>query len=278
MSANIEKKSVSKIISIILIVLIITATVFIAGYDFYQKKVFAATETYLKSVYKIERGYIENIPIYTDFANSHKEQQLRTFLLKDHLEIAKLAGVSPVIGDDAITDLVAKKKLTFIDVGKEKLFFFYNVRKKYRYLTPATVMGLELVTQRFQENIEKRKKLPPVKLAISSALRPLAYQRNLMGRNNNATFVSTHCYGVSFDIFFDDYFVSLPELESSDFLIRNIQIKLRQRFGFLMGDALRRQFRAVLMETLLQLQEEGKIYAILERRQRCYHVTVPGSE
>ena len=41
-----------------------------------------------------------------------------------------------------------------------------------------------------------------------------------------------------------------------------------------MGDALRRQFKSTLMETLLELQREGEIYVFYEEDNRCYHVTV----
>jgi len=116
--------------------------------------------------------------------------------------------------------------------------------------------------------------LPPVKLAISSALRPISYQKGLTKKNINATIESTHTYGISFDIFFDDYYISFPEPTTSNNVSRELQEKFRTRFGFLTGDALRRQFHSVLMETLIELQDEGMIYAILERKQHCYHVTI----
>ena len=49
---------------------------------------------------------------------------------------------------------------------------------------------------------------------------------------------------------------------------------VRRQLGFLMGRARRRQFQAILADTILQLQTEGRLYAIWERNQRCYHVTI----
>ncbi len=143
-------------------------------------------------------------------------------------------------------------------------------------MTPKALKGLNKIVTRFQKNIRKRiKNAPAVKVAISSVIRTTKYQKKLFG----VEFVSTHSYGSTFDIFFDDYFVQLPEskLLANNQTFKTIQKKMDKKFGFLLGDALRQQFRSILMETLIQLQNEGVLYAILEKRQRCYHITIlPG--
>ena len=131
------------------------------------------------------------------------------------------------------------------------------------------------MAERFQDNLRRRvPDAPVVKLAVSSTVRSVAYQQNLREKNANASFASSHSYGISYDIFYDDYFVALPQSGSRRSLTSKITGDLRPRLGYLMGDALARQFRSVLLETLFQLQGEGKLYAILEKNQRCYHVTV----
>jgi hypothetical protein len=256
------------------VIIIFTVGVFIAYLIHYNRTVLEDIRSYLQEVYRIERNFVENIPIYEDFATPEKEGALRRYLLPDHLRIAKRYGVSPVQNEGEIMKLTETGKLKGLMSKDKRLYYFYNVREKYRYLTPLAGRGLQKLTERFQENLKKRKELPSVKIAISSVLRPLPYQKGLTGRNVNATIVSTHSYGTSFDIFFDDYYVNLPQPKSSSWLSSTILQELRRRLGFLLGDSLRRQFRSVLMETLLQLQEEGMLYAILERRQRCYHVTI----
>ncbi|MCP4134300.1 MAG: hypothetical protein GY754_25220 [bacterium] len=243
-------------------------------HDHHNKAVLATVDAYIKNSYKAERNFIENIPIYRDFATPKKEETLRKFLLKEHLAAAEKFGLPPVKDEKQIKKLSKEGKLVQLSPGKGKLYFFYNVRKKYRYLTPGALKGLEKITHRFRKNLNRKTDVPPVKLAISSVLRPQAYQGKLTKRNYNATVVSTHSCGISFDIFFDDYFVALPFPGESEKLAEDISNKLRTRFGFILGDSLRRQFRSVLMETLIQLQDEGRLYAILERRQRCYHVTI----
>jgi len=224
-------------------------------------------------IYKIERKFIESIPIYTDYATPSKEKELRKYLFRDHIAAAKKYGTTPVHSLDSINSFLESNKLVKLD-QKDKLYYFYNVKKEYRYLTPAAARGLDTLTERFQKNLSSRADLPHVKLAISSALRLVSYQKKLMKRNSNATIVSTHSYGVSFDIFFEDYYVKLPEPENSNKLSEELIRTIRERSGFMLGDSLRRQFRSILMETLLQLQNEGVLYAILERKQHCYHVTI----
>jgi len=243
-------------------------------YRYYFTTIVGDVTTYLEKIHSIERGYIENIPLYDDYNTPAREMKLRTYLFPAHMDVALKSGMKPVDVDDSIRDLVSSKKLVQVKSGKDTLYYFYNVREKYRALTPRAACGLSVLAERFQQNIATRMTLPPVKIALSSLLRPAAYQSGLRAVNANATMVTTHSYGVSFDIYFDDYFVSLPRPVPSNAISASVMEMIRTRFGFLLGDALRGQFRSVLMETLIQLQEEGVLYAILEKNQRCYHVTI----
>jgi len=244
-----------------------------SGIFFAGKSIVSDVNGYLENAYKVERAFIENFPTYEDYATSGKEQTLRKFLLNDHLKIAS-SKMKPLASDEEIELLVNEEKLVFVQVGKDVPFYFYNVPKKYRYMTPETLKGLEMIAGRFQEVLKRKKDVPMVKIAVSSAVRPDSYQKKLRTKNQNASFVSSHSYGVSFDIFYDDFFIKLAEPDGSLYISRSIQDSLRRQLGFLLGDSLRRQLRAMLMETLIELQNEGKIYAILEKRQKCYHVTV----
>jgi len=232
-------------------------------------------KTYIDNAYRIERQYIETTPIYRDFTSAAKESKLRRHLIAAHRkrihEIAERYGIDPFHTSEDIVKAFKDKKLVSIDLDKPKLYYFHNVRKQYRYVTPLTKKGLETLTRRFQANLQKRKKgVRPVKLAISSVIRPVDYQKKLFNR----AFVSTHSYGTTFDIFFEDFMVDLPEKTKLGKRDPEIEKKIRRRLMLLMGDALRRQFHAVLMETLMQLQDEGLLYAILEKNNRCYHVTI----
>ncbi len=221
--------------------------------------------------YKIERDFIENIPIYSDYAKPHMENELMKFNLKAHADQVVKHGTPALKNIQDINNEIAKGQLVSIDTGNENLYYFHNVQKEYRYLTQKGKEGLEIVASRFQEKLQARKaNLPIVKIAVSSVIRTVDYQEKLFGRK----FVSTHSFGGCFDIFFDDYYVQMPVLETNGKAQEELRKSLHSRTGFLMGDALRRQFKSILMETLLELQREGKIYVFYEKENRCYHITV----
>jgi hypothetical protein len=244
------------------------------SYRYYYSTTIRDVTSYFEKVQSIERGYIDTIPLYDDFATPLRELKLRTFLFPAHIDAAMKSGMKPVDIDDSVPELIRSGKLVKLTKKDDSLYYFYNVREKYRVLTPRAACGLAVLTERFQQNITTRMKLPQVKIALSSLLRPVAYQAGLRATNVNATEVTTHSYGVSFDIFFDDYFVALPRPAATNAISSAILELVRTKMGFLLGDALREQFRSVLMETLIQLQDEGILYAILERNQHCYHVTI----
>lgn len=249
-----------------------------ASYMYLKKTVVRDVRNYLDEARAIERGFIETIPLYDDYSSPAIEQKLRTYLNPAHLAAAAKYGVGPLTHDPEIEELVAAKRLGRIEAKPESLFYFYNVRNNYRALTPDAGKGLDLLTVRLQENFQRYKKLPSVKIAVSSMIRPCSYQDGLRGINPNATATTTHSSGISFDIYFDDYYIMLPRPAGSNMISRAVLDPVRTRLGFLMGDALRGQLRSVLAETLIQLQDEGTLYAILEKNQRCYHVTILGSE
>lgn len=240
----------------------------------FQAAVRADFESYLAEVTRVEREFLDNLPVYADWTSPAREKELRRFLLKRHLALAAASGL-PLVRDD--TELAAglrAGRLREIERGPESLFYFYNVPKKYRVLSPATQAGLAAITRRFAENLRKRGATADVKIALSSVIRPVDYQRALQQRNANAAGASSHSYGVSFDLFYDDFYVVLPPPAGTNALSQALLEKLRPRLGYLLGDALARQFRSVLAESLIELQNEGRLYAILERRQRCYHVSI----
>ncbi|PKL16858.1 MAG: hypothetical protein CVV49_14125 [Spirochaetae bacterium HGW-Spirochaetae-5] len=236
-----------------------------------EKALTGYVSAYQDMAYKAERGFIESIPVYRDFAKPAMISELTKFNLKDSAAGAAEHGIVPLKDIDDINANIKSGKLVTVDSPGEKLYYFHNVQKEYRYLTPQGKAGLELAAARFQQKIQAHKQgLPVVKLAISSVIRTVDYQEKIFGRK----FVSTHSYGGCFDIFFEDYFVQLPIPDNTGSTEEKIRKSLHGRTGFLMGDALREQFHSVLMETLLELQRENRIYVFFEEENRCYHITV----
>jgi hypothetical protein len=243
----------------------------------YQKKCEAKLDKNIGSYISyisnsVERKIVENIPIYSDFVRKVNEKKLRKYLFKHHIKIAKKNGVNPLKKSEDVKKFINSGQLKSIDL-EEANYYFYGVSRESRYLTPQAAEGLLRLVERYQENLKKRNIEYSVKLAISSVLRTKKYQANLQAKNKNAVNISTHSYGVSFDIFWDDFYVVLPEIVKDD-ISSTIIKRIRKKMGFVLGDSLRRQFRSILFETLVQMQDEGLLYAILERNQRCYHVTI----
>lgn len=228
----------------------------------------------MKEAKEIENSIVQNLPIYSDFANPKKEGELRRYLLAYHLREGEASGIGPVERESDLDGYVEAGKLVKVVPGGSANFYFYNVPDKFRLLTPRTRQGLEILTERIQKNLHAAGGKGEVKIALSSAMRPAKYQDHLRGINSNASNESSHSYGVSFDVFYDDYFAVLKE--PAEGLLQKKRSDLRRQLGFLMGDALARQYHGILMKTLLDLQEEGLLYAIQEKRQRVYHVTIRG--
>ena len=227
---------------------------------------------YMDMSNKIEREFIENIPVYRDYVKPALTAELQMYDLKAHAEQVVKHGIVPLKNIEDINSNIKSGKLVSVGSGPDELFYFHNVQKEYRFLTPTGKSGLELVASRFQQKLQAHKAgLPAVKLAVSSVIRTVDYQEKIFGRK----FVSTHSYGGCFDIFYEDYFVQLPVPAKTDSDKEKIRKSLHSRMGFLLGDALREQYRTVLMETLLELQREKMIYVFLEDDNRCYHITIP---
>jgi hypothetical protein len=130
------------------------------------------------------------------------------------------------------------------------------------------------ISKRFNEKIRFNEYPIVVKLAISSLLRPENYQKELKSKNRNAIDNSTHSYGISLDIFMDEFFVDLKSLcdNPKNDTKKQCESDLNHH-GYILGGSLRRQLQSILAEVLLELQEEKKLYVIWEANQRIFHIT-----
>ena len=245
-----------------------------AGYITAKKRIESSIDADIALIIKesqADRSFIEKIPIYEDYSDASKEEMLRKYLFNEHYAAVKKSGMKSISNAAEIPSFVEKKLLVPVKADADTLFFFYGVKEEHRFLTSSALASLNKICANFNKRLENLK-LPAVKIAISSALRPDDYQKDLRKNNQNATLISTHSYGMSFDIFYDDYYLILPQLKPN-VIPNEIADKLRRRFGFILGDSLRRQLRTALFQTLIDMQDSGEIYAIAEKNQHCYHIT-----
>lgn len=263
---------------IILLVIVVAGTAFLTSFALHKKSASLMEQReqllvdelsrLVDAAYDFEVTAVSSFPVYSDYASLEKEQALRTYLYPWHKKIAEAYG-RKIESDEDIDTLVKEGEL--VPLGRDGDFYCYGVPAKYRFLDPDAKRALYLVCTTFNRKLGEKGLKLRVKLALSSCIRPAQYQDILTTKNGNAVSESTHSYGVSFDLFFDDFYVVLPEPEGDT--AREMFAKVRGRYGFTLGDSLRRQFKTVLTETVRELQDQGLIYPILERKQKVYHIT-----
>ncbi len=206
-------------------------------------------------------------PIFQEWLEESKIIELRKNLYPKHIYLAKLMNLNPITEENQEK---YEKNQTLISIDSGNHYFFYNVPKEYRFLHQDFIFILNEIGERLNKKINYTQKNVRVKYSISSALRTLEYQTQLKGKNRNAIENSTHSYGISFDIFYDEFWISL-NVPCND-IDKEICKKVKKT-GLLVGGYLRRQLQSILAETLLELQKEKLLYVILEKNQRVFHIT-----
>ena len=107
------------------------------------------------------------------------------------------------------------------------------------------------LSKRFRKTL-KEKGIRNYRFTISSVLRTKNGQKGLRKSNVNATpNKSSHYYGLSFDLSQTMFYESGGKNPIYSYSLRNL-----------------------LLRELIQMQEEGKCYVLLENQTKCIHVTV----
>ncbi len=122
------------------------------------------------------------------------------------------------------------------------------------YLTPGAAALLDKIGCNFLDSLAA-KGLNPNKVIVTSVLRTREDVKRLRRRNGNATAVSAHSYGTTFDI-------SWKRFE-----------KVESESGRPMQDVRPEHLKMVLAEVLRDLKGKGLCYVKYEIRQACFHIT-----
>lgn len=161
----------------------------------------------------------------------------------NHLVAGENNGFGLIESEEHFGQLIQEKKLILVSEGTG-----YRVDKlthSYPYITPRSKAILDEIGQAF-ETLTKKTTF----FTVTSVTRTPEQQTNLRKRNKNATAgISSHSYGVSFDISY---------------------IRFNGKKG---GN---RSAQKDLETVLNEFQAANKIFFIKERKQSCYHVTVRG--
>jgi len=164
------------------------------------------------------------------------------------------------------------------------------------YLTQEAVALLNEIGRRFRTSLAEDG-LPEAIPYLSSALRSEEDQRRLRSSNSNAAVHSAHMYGTTFDLSYNSWFstgnnasvvgelwIQHPSIERTLSYLRRVRggTRLHNWYKGKVEDLERAQtcgtpsHRERLRDILVDLREEGRLFALEENLQPCFHVTVRG--
>jgi hypothetical protein len=119
------------------------------------------------------------------------------------------------------------------------------------YLKNDAIRFLDDLSKRFRTSLLE-KGIRNYRFSLTSVLRTTEDQKGLLKSNVNATpNISSHYFGLSFDLSQTMFYESGIKNPVYSYRLRNI-----------------------LLRALIQLQEEGKCYVLMENQTKCIHVTV----
>lgn len=204
---------------------------------------------------------------------SSELRQMRTYLNKQHVDRAQTLGVETPPSREAALTLSQQDKLEPLDADR-----YYHVRPmdySVPFVTDDMAHLLTLIGHRMQERLAEYG-LPPYRFVITSATRSREDQRALRRVNVNAVSESSHQYGTTVDLHYRAFrysaaYDSLPTPE--DIIPELLRDRMSTAYNNF-GQVYHEKLKALLGRVLLELQEEGKVLIIHERRQPVYHITV----
>ncbi len=218
-----------------------------------------------------EARYLE-VPLLSD----PKRRMLRRSRNAKHVETASRLGVPSVAARADV--LGCAREAGLVRLGDSPYYWVGRLTYSVPYVTPSAAAVLDSIGVRFQAKLA-RFGLPPYQFYVSSVLRTQEDQAALRRVNVNAArSTSSHEFGTTFDIQFRRYrYAGDPASE----LWQPAFPFLRDEFAGELAAFYRRttetypsRMLALLGETLIELEDEGLLITVMERRQPVFHTTV----
>ncbi len=166
----------------------------------------------------------------------------------NHIQLpaAEANGIVPIT--DFKTAYFTKKPLVYLSTSN--IYFIDSLQHSMPYLVPKAAALLKEIATAFSDTIKARGHAD-YRIRVTSLLRTDFSVSRLQKRNRAATSQSCHLYGTTFDISWVKF----------DCLDPNKPISLED-------------LKNVLAEIVYNFREQGRCYAIFERKQGCFHITV----
>ncbi len=202
-----------------------------------------------------------------------------------HVRLAQEFGIGPP-DTRAHADSLAQR-FDLVAIETDSLYTVLPGQYSLPLLTPSAAASLDSVAVRFRDRLAARG-LPPFRFAVSSVWRTGADQAALRGVNANAAASrSSHEYATTYDITYNptryspapDALRPPPPVDARvpGFLRPAVQARLveaeRQALDRLAADYPSR-LTALLGRALIELEDEGVLVVVRERRQPVFHVTL----
>lgn len=164
-----------------------------------------------------------------------------------HLEHASRAGICPV----ATPSQAWTATQGLVKIRSGELYYVDRLTHSYPYLTREAADLLKDICSRFRDSLAARGG-GAYRPKVTSVLRTEASVGRLRRVNRNATAVSAHCFGTTFDISHSKFIC-----DDSTATARTFE-----------------DLKNLLAEVVAALRAEGRCVVKHERRQACLHITV----
>jgi len=240
-----------------------------------QARVEAALEAELGRM-QDEADAIARVLIDQPLLRASQERQLRRQGAA-HMAPARRLGITPNADDAQIDNLLATGKLVPV-VKDTTLWIVRDLDYSVPYVVPSKKAMLVELGQRFHARLAADG-LPPIRFEITSLLRTAETQAALRRVNSNAARgTSAHEFGTTVDLAYSSFAApAAPYVPNISVADRWLEPYLQQMATAITESTIAkysREVQALLGEVLLEMQREGKVVVLLERRQPVYHITV----
>jgi hypothetical protein len=150
------------------------------------------------------------------------------------------------------------------------LWALHNLNFSVPYVTPSAEAMITEIAQRFQQKLDSLG-VPRYRIVITSALRTSDKQAALRRVNSNASRVeSAHEFGTTVDIAYRRFAAPVDAAPMPADTIKRLADSVMVKTASLRSAEL----QAVLGRVIRDMQQEGKLMVMMERRQTVYHITV----
>jgi uncharacterized protein YcbK (DUF882 family) len=195
-----------------------------------------------------------------------EKMRLRADANAEQIARARAMGINRTV---ALQSNVASQKLVELEDTTD-LWALHNLNFSVPYVTPSARAMITEIGQRFQAKLDTLG-IPRYRIVITSALRTPDKQAALRRVNSNASRVeSAHEFGTTVDIAYRRFAPPVDAAPLPADTIRRLADSVLVRTANLRSA----EMQAILGRVIREMQTEGKLLVMMERRQTVYHITV----